>query len=45
MRLIMAVQDMLGGDVSLRDPFGGPTIERPLAVMFAKSEEDVSDPA
>ncbi len=45
MRLIMAVQDMLGVDVSLRDLFEGPTIEQLLAVIFAKSEEDVFDPA
>ena len=45
MRLIMAVQDMLGVDVSLRDLFEGPTIEQMLAVIFAQSEEDVFDPA
>ena len=45
MRLIMAVQDMLGVDVSLRDLFEGPTIEQMLAVIFAQAEEDVFDPA
>jgi pristinamycin I synthase 3 and 4 len=45
MRLIMAVQDMLGVDVSLCDVFEGPTIEQMLAVIFAQSEEDVFDPA
>ena len=45
MRLIMAVQDMLGVDVSLRDLFEGPTIEQMLAAIFAQSEEDAFDPA
>ena len=45
MRLIMAVQDMLGAEVSLRDLFEGPTIVQMLATIFAQAEEDVFDPA
>ncbi|MFD0724406.1 amino acid adenylation domain-containing protein [Lysobacter brunescens] len=39
-RLAMATQDALGVDVSLRDLFEGPTIERLLDVVFSRIEQE-----
>jgi len=44
-RLMAATQDALGVDLSLRDLFDAPTIEQMLALIFARAEEDVVDPA
>jgi acyl-CoA synthetase (AMP-forming)/AMP-acid ligase II/acyl carrier protein len=45
-RLLVATRDALGVEISLRDLFEGPTIERMLVVIFAKIEEEegVADP-
>ncbi|MBL8261139.1 MAG: amino acid adenylation domain-containing protein [Xanthomonadaceae bacterium] len=44
-RLAMATQDTLGVDVSLRDLFEGPTIERLLEVVFARMEAEMAEMA
>ena len=41
-RLAMATQDALGVDVSLRDLFEGPTIERFLEVVFARAASEMT---
>ena len=39
-RLLVAIRDALGVEMSLRDIFKAPTIEKMLALIFAKIEED-----
>ncbi len=39
-RLLVATRDTLGVEMSLRDIFKAPTIEKMLALIFAKIEED-----
>ncbi|NOT87548.1 MAG: amino acid adenylation domain-containing protein [Lysobacter sp.] len=45
LRLVSATRDTFGVDLSLRELFDGPTIEKMLEVIYAKVEEDAMDSA